>query len=268
MVARFGDSEEPRLLWRVAAALNDKGDVRRKLGDFPAAIAAYDEVLARFGDSNELRLRWRVAAALDGKGDARKKLGDFPAAIAAYDEVVARFGDSEEPNLQWWVATALNEKGMRQIEIGLTKEALKACEELERRLGTLLTGDKEINLFTWRAMCVRTKALLIQKEYRAAMDAFRIAYAAFVPANTTTMWEMLRLVPDLIATGASTHDLVEVLSSDSTKSGMLVPLLVALREYGGAKVCVPEEVREVVADIRERIKARVAEGEPWNQHGL
>ena len=72
------------------------------------------------------------------------------------------------------------------------------------------------------------------------------------------MSDMLYLVPDLIATGASVSDLVEILSSDTAKSDALVPLLVALREYDtGEEVRAPEEVREVAADIIERIEQRI-----------
>ena len=253
VVARFGDSDAPELQWWVASAWFDKGAARKELGDLEAAIAAYEEVVARFGDSDVPELQRCVALALVDKGDARKELGDLEAAIAAYEEVVARFGDSDVPELQRCVALALGDKGMRQTEIGLIEESLETSKELEQRIGTSLAGGEEIK-FAWRAMCVRTKALLIQKDRRAAMDAFRTAYVAFIPDNKTMMWEMLRFVPDLIATGASEHDLVEVLSSDSTKSDMLEPLIVALREYGGEKVRAPEEVLEVAADIRKKIE--------------
>ena len=94
------------------------------------------------------------------------------------------------------------------------------------------------------------------------MEAFRSAYAAFLPNDEITMHEILRLVPNLIATSASAHELVDILLSDRDKSGTLVPLIVALRQHTGEEVRAPVEILEVAADIRERIKVRAAKGAP------
>ena len=99
-------------------------------------------------------------------------------------------------------------------------------------------------------------------EYPATMEAFRSAYAAFLPNDEITMHEILRLVPNLIATSASAHELVDILLSDRDKSGTLVPLIVALRQHTGEEVRAPVEILEVAADIRERIKVRAAKGAP------
>ena len=258
VVTRFGASGDPNLQWWVAVALVGRGDAGGKLGEWESAITAYDEAVARFGASSDPSLQWWVACALADKGRAKEGLGDREAVIAASDEVVARFGASDDPHLQRRVAWALVDKVERQTDVGLTEKALRACDELERRLGTSLTGDEEIN-FTWRAMCLRARALSIQGECGRATDAFRSAYAAFLPGHDAMMREMLRLVPDLIAAGASARDLVAVLSSDSTKSSILAPLVVALREDGGEGVRAPEEVRKVAEDIRVQIETRIAE---------
>ena len=149
---------------------------------------------------------------------------------------------------------------MRQIEMGRAEEALNTCGELELRLGALTENEK--NVFTWRATCMRALALLVQERYQDAMDIFCSAYNVFVPSNETMMYEMQRIVPELIATGASAHDLVEILSSNKAKSGTLAPLIVALRQHIGEEVRAPIEVLEVAADIRERIEARVMKGVP------
>ena len=99
-------------------------------------------------------------------------------------------------------------------------------------------------------------------ERPATMDAFRSAYAAFLPKNEITMHEILRLVPELIAIGVSAYDLIEILSSDKAKSEALAPLIVALRQHIGEEVRAPVEVLEVAADIRERIEARAAKDAP------
>ena len=193
--------------------------------------------------------------ALLNRGFLQEYLDDFGRAIAAYDEVIKHFGDHVN------VTIALSYKGMREAEIGRAAEALQACEELERRLGTLPAGDWKTWL-EWRTMCVRALALMVQKKRRAATDTFRSAYAVFPPNNEITMHEMQRIVPELIATGASERDLVEILSSDKVKSGTLTPLIVALRQRTGEEARAPIEVLEVAADIRERIEARAAKGAP------
>ena len=123
---------------------------------------------------------------------------------------------------------------------------------LDRRLDTLADDGK--TKFAWRAMWVRTKARLVQGKHQAAMDAFRSAYAAFVPGDETMMREMIEIVPDLIVSGAPEHNLVEILSSDKEKSDSLTPLVVALRQSIGEEVRASPEVLEVAADIRKLIR--------------
>ena len=212
----LGANEAPEIQVLVARAFCYKGFARARLGDSEAAIAAFDEALKRFGASEAPGIQLLVANALFFKGFERGNLGEPEAAIAAFDELIERFGASEAPEIQVMVARALGYKGVRQTEIRRAEEALHTCEELERRLGTL-TGNEEIE-FTWCARRVRTKALLVQEKTQAATDAFRFAYAVFVPGNKKMMREMLRLVLNLVVAGASAHDLVEILSSDGAKS--------------------------------------------------
>ena len=254
VVTRFGASDSPQLQGRVAWALDRKGDAERERGELGAAVAAYDEVVTRFGTSDSPEVQGPVAWALYDKGDVERERGEMGAAIAAYDEVVTRFGTSDSPQLRRRVAWALSRKGDVETERGHTEEALHTCEELERKLDSLPDGEK--TEFEWQVRCLRTKALLVQEDSRAAMEAFRSAYDVFVPDEM--MSEMLHFVPDLIATGASAPDLVEILSSDKAKSDTLLPLIVALREYHtGEAARAPEEVREVAADIIERIEERI-----------
>ena len=256
VIARFGASDVPALQERVAWALCKKGDVQRRLNDYVAGVACYDEVIARFGDSEALALQERVAWALFDKGNVQGQFGEFMAAISAYDEVITRFGDSDVPALQVLVAWALSQKGIGQINMDQVEEALHTCEEIERRLSAL-TGNEKIE-FTWRAKCVRVMALMVQKKRRAAVAAFRSAYAVFVPDNETVMNEMLHFVPQLIANGASERELLEILSSDKEKSDALVPLIVALRLRAGEEVRAPVEVLEVAKDINKDIDAKMS----------
>ena len=256
VIARFGDIDAPNLQVPVALTLFKKGNAQVKLGDYVAAIISYDEVIARFGDIDAPNLQVPVAWAFSNKGNAQVKLDEFASAVISYDEVIARFGDIDAPNLQVPVAWALSDKGVTQIKMDRAEEALHTCDEIERRLDTL-TGDKKIE-FTWRASYVRAFALMVQKKRQAAMEAFRSAYAAFPLNNEVTMREMQRIVPELIAKGASERDLIEILSSDKEKLDALVPLIVALRQRAGEVVRAPVEVLEVAKDINKRIEKRMA----------
>ena len=149
---------------------------------------------------------------------------------------------------------------MRQIEMGRAEEALNTCGELELRLGALAENEK--NEFTWRAMCVRVLALLVQERHQDAMDTFRSAYAVFVPSNKTTLYDMLRIVPELVATGASTRDLSKSCRATSRNPTHWYPSSLPWRQHTGEEVRAPVEVLEVASDILERIKVRAANGPP------
>ena len=259
VIKRFGEASEPNVQLRVSYALLEKGNALRELGDIESAIAAYNEVVERFGNINSPEIQERVAVALVFKGIAREKLGDIEAAIAAYEEVLKRFRDSSDLNIQWWVAAALVNKSIKQTQSGRPDEALHTCEELEQRLGIFLSGEEEIE-FRWRVMHTRAMALLLKGKHQAAMEAFRSAYYAFVLDNEKMTQEMLWVVPDLIAAGASAHELVEILTSDEEKSDTLAPLIVALRQYSGETVRAPAEVIEVAADILKHIEEKAAQG--------
>lgn len=264
VLGRFGTSDDSDLRQWAVRALVRKGQACRMLGDFKAAIASCDEVVARCGNGDDSRLQWLIAAALICKGRARKESGERQAALAVYDDLTSRYYDSNDRGVQWWIAWSLADRGMIQAELGLGDEALHSSEELEQKLGALSAGDDAI-WFKWQALCVKTRALLIRAERRHAMEAFRSAYNAFLPNDEVMMGEMLRLVPDLVATGAAAGELVAVLSSDATKADILAPLVVALREHGGEEVRAPDEVRKVAADVRKRIQVRATARQRGNQ---
>ena len=254
-VERFGESDKFEIELCVAISLTELGQAKQELGDPAEAIAIWDEVVDRYGDSEESALQRPVAKALFYKGRAKSKLGDPADAIVIWDEVVLRFGESDEPELRRWVVGSLVNKGMRQAETSRGVEALSVCEDLDIRIGALPdTGKTRLE---WQVQCVRALAQMVQQKKRAAMEAFHRAYAAFTYDNKDSIGEMLHIVSNLVATGASERELVAILSSDPAKSAALTPLIVALRERLGETVRAPAEVREVAADVREQIDERV-----------
>ena len=193
------------------------------------------------------------------RGITQGRSGEAQAAMATYDEVVERFGDSDMPELQVQVAKALVNKAITQGQIGEAQAAITTCD---KAVACFKDSDApEITIQVARALGVKTEALLVREDPLAAMETFRSMYAAFVPGHEIVMRQLLALVPDLIAAGASERELVEALSSDSEKADTIVPLVVALRQRTGEVVRAPGEVLEVAADIRERIEAKVGSGD-------
>ena len=121
---------------RIAAVSLAKAVVHERLGDFEAAIAAYDKTVEWCGALDTPEVQVMVANALLNKGVARGQLGDFEAALAACEEVIARFGASEVPEMQISVARALLNKGVARRHLGDFETVLVACEEVIARFGT------------------------------------------------------------------------------------------------------------------------------------
>ncbi len=236
------------------AVLPMKALAYETLKNFTAMIETNDEIVKRFGDSENVEIQKLVANALLNKGLVRGDLGDFRGEIAAYNEVIENFGDT-----RIGVGIALSSKGMREAEMGRAAEALQTCKELEQKLDTLPKYGRA--WIGWRAMGVRVLALMVQKNHRDALKAFRSVYAAFLPNNLVIMHDMQRIVSELIANGASKRELVEILSSDKEKADALVPLIVALQQLTGDVVRAPDEVLAVAEDINKDIEKRIANRE-------
>ncbi len=261
VVERFGDSKRPEVQRSVIGAFLEKGHtIRAQQKDAETAIAAYDEVIRRCGKSEVPEANAWIATALLNRGSTRGGLGDFEGEIASYQELIDRYGSSDTPETRIQVVIALGCKGTRLVEMGRAEEALHIFEELEGRIDTLAENERVWS--KWQVLGLRALALMVQQKQSAAMTAFRSAYAVFPSNDTAVLNEILRLVLNLIAAGASEHDLVEILTSDGTKSGALAPLIVALRQRSGETVRAPTEVLEIAADVRKRIEEATAEGVP------
>ena len=261
VVERFGDDDTAEVQSSVVRALVEKGIIERARHKHHEAIAAFDEAVRRFGDSQVPDIKDFVASAILNRAFEYGVSGDFEGELASYQEVVDRYGNTDTPTARSDVAIALSFKGMRQAELGRAENALQTCEELDTRIGVVSGDEKKVEAWRiwlgWRTGCVRALALTAQGERAAAMEAFRSAYGAFLNNHEIAMREILRLVPGLVAAGASAQEIIEILSTDGTKSRALAPLITALRQYGGETVRAPAEVREVAADIRKRIEERV-----------
>ena len=254
-VRRFGESVAPDVQSWVAGALIDKGRLRKDQGHLEIALVNFQDVVERYGDDDEPELRRYVAGALIDIGRTKEELGDLVGAMASWDEMVSRYGNSDETIVQRLVTGALLEKGRCQSEMGDADEALLLCKDLEKRVRAL-AGNGNCQ-FAWQILCIRTLALAVRDESVAAMNVFCSVYASLPSDSEVGLNWMIRLVPNLLAAGASEQELVAVLLTDPSKSSTLAPLVVALRERQGERVHAPAEVREVAADVRKQIDDRV-----------
>ena len=109
---------------------------------------------------------------------------------------------------------------------------------------------------TWEAHSLRTKARLKQADVDAAVEAFRAAYDVFTADNEVMMRDIQKLVPDLVAAGASPAALLQVLTSDMEKAEALSPLVAALGHEMGDPVRGPVEVLEVAKDVSKLMRNR------------
>ncbi|MCY3778526.1 MAG: hypothetical protein OXH11_21330, partial [Candidatus Aminicenantes bacterium] len=281
----------------VAAALIEKGSAQEKLGDFEAAVAAYDEAVERLGDLGGHEVQVLLAGVSLRKGNALARCGNLAGSIAVYDQVIERFAHGDEAELRRSAAAALISKGaslgklgdhggeiaaygevldrfddgppgiQTHVAIALSRRGMRLAEvgRAEEALQDCEELEREfgalekdgISWFKLHAMCVRAVAGLVQKRRRFAMEAFNSAYAAFTPCNEDAMQAMLRVVATLIATGARVHELVEIMTADEAKSEAMAPLVVALRQQAGEIVRAPVEVLEVAADIRNQLRKRM-----------
>ena len=255
VIERYSDSTDPDLQYWVAAAFIDRARTETQSGNLEGAVANYEQVIERYGDSDVSEFQTLIAGALIDIGRTKEKLDDPEGAIAAWDRVVERFSDSDASDLQRFVIGALIDKGLCEAELGRADEALRLCEQLEERVRALQENGSF--LFDWQVKCIRALGLMSRNENFAAMNVFCSVYASLPSDSEVGLNWMIRLVPNLLAAGASEQELVAVLLTDPSKSSTLAPLVVALRERQGERVHAPAEVREVAADVRKQIDDRV-----------
>ena len=145
VVRRFGESETPALLERVASALVNRGTVLDALNRPQDVLEACDQMIRRFGKSDSQTLLRGVATALVNRGAVLVALNRPQDALEACSEVIRRFGKSETPDLLELVAGALLNRGAVLGALNRPQDALEAYDEVVRRFGesdsqTLLRG--------------------------------------------------------------------------------------------------------------------------------
>ena len=114
-------------------------------------------------------------------------------------------------------------------------------------------GPKELQWAEW----TRARALLIQGERQAALEALAVAY------NNTTIDEetpgrLLHHIPELIGCGLAAKDLLEIFTKDPTKSAAMAPMIALLRLRNHEQVRVPVEVLAIAQDLAKLLDQSIA----------
>ena len=264
VLERCGESDATTVQVSVAKSLVLKGRlVGWGQGDFRGAAAIFGDAVKRFGGSDHSEIRTSVMGARMHRALVCAAIGDFDEEIASYGELIAAADGRDSAPEKWLAVIASALKSRRLAELGRVDEALETCDDCIRRIEEDSTGDWRVETriwMDWHTKCSRALALMRGGASEPAMDAFGAAYAVFQPDGFPAMGEMLRLVPELIAAGASEHDLIGVLTDDDEKSVALRPLVVALRQRTGEPVRASAEVLQVAADLRRTIAERIANG--------
>ncbi len=263
VAARYGESENEDVQFQVARSLVLKAEiVRERQVDYIGAAAIYEDAIKRFGRSEHPEIREHMTTARANRAFLCGVTGDFDEEIACYDELIAGLDNSVAPQDPSTALIALAFKSRRLAELGKANEALRICDDYVRLMADSADGwPMETRLWMdWHAKGTRALALTVKGEIGAAMLAFRAAYDSFPSHHEMAIGEMMRLVPELIAAGASEHVLVEVLAGDDGKSEALRPMIVALQQRTGETVRAPAEVLQVAADLASRIDERIANG--------
>ena len=183
------------------------------------------------------------------------KLAEFRA-VEQVVEVLAAFAqhvDTVKPETRAKAAMAIALKAELEVQLFRHSGALATIDNLVRSFSTS-AGPKELQWVEW----TRARALLIQGEREAALEALDAAY------KKTTLDErapirLMHHVPELIGCGLTAQDLLTIFTKYSRKSVAMVPMMTWLRLCNNEKVRVPAEVRATVQDLANWLDQSVAQ---------
>jgi tetratricopeptide (TPR) repeat protein/transcriptional regulator with XRE-family HTH domain len=120
----------------LANALSDLGEVRRPVGDYPAAAQALEQALGIYRDLGD---RLGQANALSHLGDIRQMTADYPAATLVLEEALGIYRDLGnrlgQANALSGMALVLWATGDYPAAVGVLEEALGIYGDLGDRVG-------------------------------------------------------------------------------------------------------------------------------------
>ena len=223
---QFGYSDATDVQRMVARSMVVHGEIVQTQGDgHLRATEILDEAINRFGGSDDTVIRVHVKSAWLNKGIAHGLLGDFEREIECYEQLMAWLDQRNALDEKPSGLTASLYKSRRLAELRRAEEALVSSQDSVERLNSIKNQfePKIRQWIDWYIGGTRALALTATGESDIARDSFRCAYDTFDPCNHLHLGEMLKLVPELIAAGASERELVDVLQSNSSSVQRLHP---------------------------------------------
>ncbi|MYD25230.1 MAG: tetratricopeptide repeat protein [Gemmatimonadetes bacterium] len=256
VIDRFGSNNDSRVQLWIAKTLINKGVALRNHSDYAGSIETYDRIVDCFGDNRTVEFQQVVLMAMLNKAVYQLELDNQSESMTTYNAVIERAGAFEGPWFKGIVAKAWVSLAYIHIRNGSAEEAQCAYEAIQESLDNLET---DVAKETRRQLhWIRISVMLIQKDHTAAMKLFHSLYASADLDDQAKLHEMIWSVVQLITTGASETDVLDILLSDEKKAEVLSPLVVALQKRKGLDARVAAEVNEVAEDILRAIEdARV-----------
>lgn len=174
IVDGYVESDDHRLMERVANAQLMKSGIHIDQVQWDEAIAVCDEIVSHYAPNNETAIAAVVAKALYMKGLILEQQNLPEAAIAIYDEAVSRYGKCSETDIVENVAWMLLSKGWILEKQDQQKDSIVIYSDLVTRYGT--RSEPEIVFPIARALFSR--AIALQNSQRT-FEA-KVAYASFI----------------------------------------------------------------------------------------
>ena len=244
VIRRFGESETPALLERVASALVNRGAVLSALNRPQDALEVCDEVVRRFGEGKTQAILERVATALGNKGAVLVALNRPQDALEACDEVIRRFGESDSSVFSVEVKGALLWRADIELK---TRQYEKAVETAGRVINGRHRGSPEQQL---RGHVIRAKALLAGGDRFACEHAVEAVLSLLPELGFISREAIVALIGFSVDLGLQRmHELIQT----SPSAPLLVPLTTALERELGHEPRVAREVDEVAHDIQQTL---------------
>jgi len=231
--------------------LNDQSAEGVQLNAARAEVLEIKARLLALIESEEAVLNQMLLEAT-GAWTRRAEFGIVERAV----KILAAFAqrvDTVKPETRGKAAMATTLKAELEVQLFRPNDALATIDELIRSFPTS-AGPKELQWVEW----TRARALLIQGERKAALEALDAAY------KKTTFDEqapnrLMHHVPELIGCGLALQDLLAIFTKDTRKSAAMVTMITMLRLRNNEEVRVPAEVRATAENLANWLDQSIAQ---------
>ena len=144
LVDWFGKYNHPQFQQFVGAGLLLTAEIKKKLGEYEAAISLFDNILDRFRGHEAAELQGIIARALTQKAFiARMQLGDDETAFAALDEVIGDFRTTTDIHIKRSVIDAFMNRAFMKGAMDDFAGAIESYDELIGLVGGAGESDTE-----------------------------------------------------------------------------------------------------------------------------